>query len=92
MHLKITGYNNFYEIEGVLSKESVGEFYSEFRNIFEKVNKLTINIQGLEDIDREGVKALAKLHNESISRNKRLSIIGLGQKEVYEHFSSTDAA
>ena len=34
--------------------------------------------------------ALARLHNESINKSKRLSIIGLGCKELYEHFKSEE--
>jgi len=34
--------------------------------------------------------ALARLHNESITKSKRLSIIGIGCKELYQHFKSEE--
>jgi ABC-type transporter Mla MlaB component len=92
MELTITNYNNFFEISGILDKSNVFEFQEAFRNIFDKIEDVTISIKGLQSIDRYGVNAIAKLHNESITKAKRLSIIGLGCKELYDHFKSEAAA
>jgi len=92
MSLTITNYNNFYKVTGVLNRQSVGIFQEEFQDVFEKLTSVTISIEGLQSIDRDGVNALAKLHNESIALKKQLSIIGFGCKELYDHFKSNDAA
>ncbi|MEZ4797275.1 MAG: hypothetical protein R2785_08895 [Flavobacteriaceae bacterium] len=92
MNLEITNYNNFFKIRGVLNRQNLHLFQSEFEHIFDSLDKLTISIEGLESVDRYGVNALAKLHNEAISKKKSLSIIGYGCKDVYEHFSTNDAA
>ena len=92
MGLTITNYNNFFKISGILDRSNVFEFQEAFRNIFDKVEEITISIKGLKSIDRYGVNAIAKLHNESISKEKSLSIIGLGCKELYDHFKSEEAA
>ena len=92
MNLTITHYNNFFKVTGILNRQSVSIFQKEFENVFEKLQAVTISIEGLESIDREGVKALAKLHNESLASNKQLSIIGFGCKDLYDHFKSNDAA
>lgn len=92
MSIKITKTNNLFKIEGTLNKGDVHIFLSEFQNIFQGSEKITINIENLEGIDRFGVNALAKLHNESITKAKSLSIIGLGCKDLYNHFESNDAA
>lgn len=92
MSLKITCYNNFFKVTGVLDRTSVDVFHHEFRNVFEKSDEITISIEGIESIDRYGVIALAKLHNESITRQKRLSIIGFGCKELYDHFKTKETA
>ena len=47
---------------------------------------LTISIEEVEWMDRHGVKAMTGLHDEAVLKNKKLSIIGLGCKELYEHF------
>lgn len=92
MNLKITHYNNFFNVKGILDKASVGFFQTEFENVFERLQTVTISIEDLESIDKFGVMALAKLHNESITKQKQLSIIGFGCKDLYEHFKSNDAA
>ena len=92
MNLEITNYNNFFKIRGVLNRQNLHLFQTAFEHVFDNLDKLTISIEGLESIDRYGVNALAKLHNEAISRKKSLSIIGFGCKDVYEHFTTNDAA
>lgn len=88
MELQITGYNNFFKLKGILNKLSLGLFENEFSDIFDKVNHLTISIENIEWMDKDGVEAFVELHNKSISKNKELSIIGIGCKELYEHFKT----
>ena len=90
MNLEITSYNNQFKIKGVLNRQNVNVFTNEFKDIFEKFNSLTLSIEGLTSIDRYGVNALAQLHNESISKRKNLSIVGLGCDDLYEHFKSEE--
>jgi len=92
MNLKITNCNNFFKIKGILNRRNVHLFQEEFRNIFDRVNKLTISIEELEDIDRYGINAIAKLHNESITMEKNLSIIGYGHRGLYHHLKSSNVA
>ncbi|WP_142785109.1 hypothetical protein [Changchengzhania lutea] len=92
MELRITNCNNFFKLKGILNKKSLKVFQSEFENIFERVNALTISIEDIESIDRFGVNALAGLHNRAIEKNKSLSIIGLGCEDLYNHFKTASAA
>ncbi len=92
MNIEITSYNNQFKIKGVLNRQNVNVFNSEFKNIFDKFNALTLNIEGLTSIDRYGVNALAQLHNESITKRKSLAIIGMGCDDLYEHFKSEETA
>ena len=77
MELQITNYNNSFKIKGTLNKLNLRTFNSHFSNIFEKLDDVLINIENVESIDRAGVMALARLHNESINKAKRLSIVCL---------------
>ncbi len=86
MNLKITHSNNFFKLKGILDRNSLGLFKQEFYHIFDHVNSLTVSIEEVEWMDRFGVQAMTELHNEAISKNKKLSIIGLGCKDLYEHF------
>ncbi|WP_339625943.1 hypothetical protein [uncultured Winogradskyella sp.] len=90
MDLQISNYNNHFQLKGTLNKLNLKTFNSHFSNIFDKLDEILINIESIESIDRAGVMALAKLHNESITKSKRLSIIGLGCKELYDHFKAEE--
>ncbi|MCF7559952.1 hypothetical protein L3X39_04820 [Sabulilitoribacter multivorans] len=92
MDLKITNCNNFFKVKGILNRDNVSLFQNEFKNIFDKVNNITISIQDVESMDKYGVDAIAKLHHEALTKNKRLSIIGLGCKDLYDHFKTETAA
>lgn len=92
MDLKITSCNNFFKVKGILNKKSVSVFQNEFKNIFDRVSNLTISIQDIEGMDKYGVDAIAKLHYEALTKNKRLSIIGYGCKDLYDHFKTETAA
>ncbi|WP_246146913.1 hypothetical protein, partial [Seonamhaeicola marinus] len=92
MDLRITNCNNFFKIRGVLNKESIVLFNQEFKNIFEKMDNLKVSIEGVESMDRHGVNAITKLHREALMKNKSLSIIGYGCKDLYNHFKATAAA
>ncbi len=90
MDLQITDSNYFFKLKGSLDRKNIHLFKSKFRNIFEKANAITISIEDLKSIDRHGVTAIAQLHNESIVKQKRLSIIGFGCQEVFSHFKSKE--
>jgi len=86
MNLKITNSNNFFKLKGILDRNSLDLFQHEFKNIFEKLSSVTISIEEVEWMDHYGVKSMTELHNEAIKKNKKLSIIGFGCKELYDHF------
>ena len=90
MNLIIKNNSNFYELKGSLVQFNVHLFQKKFQNIFDKKSNLTISIVNLEKIDSFGINAIAKLHNEAITKQKRLSIIGLGNQELFEHFKSVE--
>ena len=75
MDLEITQSNNFFKVKGNLQRNNIHVFKRHFRHIFEKLNTITISIEDLQSIDRHGVSAIAQLHNESIVKQKQLSII-----------------
>ena len=92
MVLEISNEHDFFKIKGELTRKSLPLFKETFRNIFDKLDSVILSIEGLKGIDRYGVNAIAQLHNEALNSKKKLSIIGLGHKEVFHHFSENDAA
>lgn len=92
MDLQITNQDSFFQVTGTLNKFNVHYFKKEFSNVFDKQNALIISIENLTSIDRYGVNALAQLHNEALIKGKKLSIIGMGCDDLYEHFKSEESA
>ncbi|WP_405295141.1 hypothetical protein [Algibacter sp. Ld11] len=79
-------------MKGELNKKSLSIFQNEFQNIFNRVSTLTISIEDVKSMDRYGVKALTELHNEAVSKNKSMAIVGFGSKDLYNHFKANTAA
>lgn len=90
MKLIIENINNVYELKGSLVKLNIHVFQNKFQNIFDDKSDLTISIVNLERIDNYGVNAIAKLHNDAITKLKRLSIIGFGNQELFNHFKMVE--
>ncbi|GAB1858435.1 hypothetical protein MHTCC0001_32720 [Flavobacteriaceae bacterium MHTCC 0001] len=92
MNLRITNANNFFTVKGTLTKRNVHIFKAEFNEAFKQFDSLTLSIEGLENVDRRGVKAIADLHLQSLKNNVKLSIVGSGCRALYDHFKSCEAA
>jgi ABC-type transporter Mla MlaB component len=92
MNLRITNCNNFFKIKGELNKKSLAIFNEEFHDIFNRVSRLTISIEDVNCMDRHGIKALTELHDEAISKNKSMAIIGFGSEDLYNQFKTNVAA
>ncbi|MEM5563790.1 hypothetical protein WNY78_01675 [Psychroserpens sp. AS72] len=92
MNLEITFANNFFNVKGSLDRNNIHVFKKRFKNAFNSTSGITVSIEKLSSIDRYGVNAIAQLQNEALAKNKRLSIIGLGQSSLYTHFKTEEAA
>ena len=92
MVLEICICDNCFKIKGNLTRKYLHTFQQTFKNVFDKIDDLIVNIEELNAIDRDGVSALTKLHNQALTLNKKLTIVVLGDKELYEHFKSVEAA
>ena len=83
--------NNFIKLRGEINKNNVELFQVELQRALQKFDELTLSIEGLKHIDRSGVNALSELHIKSLKEKKQLHIVGLGCKELYNHFKSCEA-
>lgn len=92
MLLEITNNKDYFKIIGNLNEDNLHIFENTFQNIFEKLDRIVINIEGLNKIDRSGVQAIANLHNQSILKKKKLSLIGLINPDKYNSLDQNDAA
>lgn len=91
MDLEIITCNNFVKLKGEINKNNVDFFQSKLERTLHEFDQLTISIEGLKSVDRLGVNSLAHLHVKSLKENKQLFIVGLGCKELYDHFKTNEA-
>jgi len=92
MVLEIKNCKNCFKVKGQLTQFNLHIFQNAFQDIFENRDEVTLCIEDVKSVDRYGVNAIAKLHNEAIILGKKFYIIGLGNKDLYEDFKSVDAA
>jgi len=92
MKLIITKKNNIYKIKGNLIKSNVSLFKNQLKDAFYKADDIVLNLQDLSAIDNQGVIAIVQMHNEALSKNKKLSIIGLGNGQLSTHFNTNQVA
>ena len=92
MKLIITKNNNIYKVKGNLIKMNIHVFKNELKDVFNKTDDVILNLQELNEIDNQGVVAIAQLHNEALSKNVKLSIVGLNNGQLSNHFKTTKVA
>lgn len=92
MTLKITSINGSFYLAGVLSNSTAPILITEPCKEFNLFNHLTVNVEALNIIDSEGVNALYKLHCMALKLHKQFAIVGVGCKELQDHFKSCTAA
>ncbi|QRM88321.1 STAS domain-containing protein [Lacinutrix sp. WUR7] len=92
MKLKITNSNNIYKVQGNLIKMNIPIFKNELKDVFNQADTIVLNLQELTNIDNQGVVAIAQLHNEALSKNKKLSIVGLENGQLSNPFKPHQVA
>ncbi|MEX6625512.1 hypothetical protein PG913_06815 [Tenacibaculum pacificus] len=92
MALQITQKNGTFYLKGKLNN-STSKFFIIFFDFNIKKNKqVTINIDNLDEITKDGLNAINILTRKSKKTAKNFSIIGLGCKEIYDHFDEINVA
>ncbi|MBT8304292.1 MAG: STAS domain-containing protein [Bacteroidia bacterium] len=92
MGLQIIDLQDCYQVKGELNKANVDTFSTYFKEVIRTADEVTINIEELDSIDRVGVNALVKLYAQSLENQSKFFIVGLGSKELHEHFRAVESA
>jgi anti-anti-sigma regulatory factor len=92
MGLQIIDKKECYQVMGALNKSNVDTFTTYFKEVISTSKQVTINIEKLDSIDRIGVNALVKLYTQSLARQAKFFVVGLGSKDLHEHFRTVEAA
>lgn len=91
MSMTITKQNEIYFLKGQINSTSNLYFMAYFEAAFTSSNKIKINIEEVDAIDKDGLKALFYVMQKASEEEKTFSIIGYGCKEIYDHFDQNIA-
>lgn len=92
MALKIKQHENLFLVEGTINSTTVKQFKNHLEFLLLYSKSLTINIDAVNSIDTNGVKAFKDLLSTALTYNKKFSIIGFGAKDIYDDFQFNYAA
>ncbi len=92
MALQITEKKGNFYIQGKITCDNVQALKLHFEYVLRKRKYVTINISDVSEIDTEGVVALTQMYHYSLLTKKIFTIIGVGSKEMYEHFRNQNIA
>jgi len=80
------------KVKGNLVKLNIRTFLHELKNSLDHADDIILNLQELNSIDNHGVNAIARLHNEALSKKKKLAIIGFSASKPASNFENTKVA
>lgn len=86
MPLKISKKNSVYHVKGQITLSNVAKLLKYFTKKINKKSKITLNIEEVVEIDKNGLNALQSLMNLANDKQKSFYVVGKGCKEIYDHF------
>ena len=84
MSLQIIQKQDRYKVIGDFGGADAASSYAHFIQALNLKELLKIDIDEVTQIDRTGVDVLTRLHEESLSLNSKLHIVGRGSRDIYE--------
>lgn len=92
MSLEILRKNEVFYLNGKLNTLTARSFIFHFELMIKQLNTIVINIDNINEIDKDGLEAIKKIKNLAFKKNKTFSIIGYGCKEIYDDFNHNNVA
>jgi len=86
MALTIKEKNNVFTVEGSINASTARHFQSHFEMLLNTFRELTIDIESVSEIDKNGLAAIKVLYDNALSNNRAFFILGTGCKEIYDEF------
>ena len=84
MALIIKEKNGEFFVEGVINSTTATNFQFHFEYILKTSESTTINIEGITEIDANGMRAIKAIYFNALMENKPFYIVGNGCKEIYD--------
>ncbi len=91
MFLKILKKSKKFYLNGKINTLTCKRFRNYIQYNFDLDTNVIINIDEVNEIDKDGLKAINSLITISLRENKMFSIEGRGTKEIYEYYDQAIA-
>ncbi|CAM1365581.1 conserved protein of unknown function [Tenacibaculum soleae] len=92
MALQISQKNGKFYLNGKLNSATSRFFITYFKYNLEKHKNVSVNINNLNEISKDGLKAIGTLIEVALKKNKLFSVAGYGCKDIYDHFNDMNVA
>lgn len=92
MALQITQQNGTFLLNGKLNTTTTRSFIIHFEYIIEQQENVVINIDGIKEIDQDGLEGIKTVTAIALRNHKLFSVIGNGCKDIYQHFNCSQVA
>ena len=92
MALQITQQNGTFSLSGKLNTTTSRSFVIHFEYIIEQYQNVVINIDGINEIDYDGLEAIKTVTAIALRKHKMFSVIGNGCKDIYQDFNCSQVA
>ncbi len=92
MALQISQKNGKFYLNGKLNSTTSRFFIIYFEHNIEQLKSVTINIDNVNEISRDGLEAISTLTAIALRNDKLFSVTGYGCKEIYDDFNQMNVA
>ncbi|WNW02512.1 hypothetical protein RRF68_03540 [Tenacibaculum sp. HL-MS23] len=92
MALQISQKNGNFFLNGKLNSTTSRFFIIYFEHNIEQLESVTINIDKVNEISRDGLEAISTLTAIALRNDKLFSVTGYGCKEIYDDFNQMNVA
>ncbi|WP_420571113.1 hypothetical protein [Kordia sp.] len=92
MALQITQQNGTFLLSGKLNTTTTRSFIIHFEYIIEQQENVVVNIDGVTEIDYDGLEGIKTVTAIALQNHKMFSVIGNGCKDIYQDFNCSQVA
>lgn len=92
MALQITQQNGTFLLSGKLNSTTSRSFIIHFEYIIEQQQNVVVNIDGVSEIDHDGLEGIKTVTAIALRNHKMFSVIGNGCKDIYQDFNCSQVA
>lgn len=92
MTLRIKKTNGIFYLEGNVNAKSAAFLKQQLESIVENVKNVILNINGVNEIDNNGLEVFKEMYLNALRYNRAFLITGHGCGSIYDEFKFDDAA